>query len=259
MRSGAAPSRAMAPEASPHGFFSRHAVITKAPRARRVKVASHSGGQAGKTRSTGSPAGAERSIRKLIESGSGCARWSSSSTAITSSSGVATTRAVTPRPASVAIASVDGEVLRTVLRGEHVLPRPAEFDINKTTTTHVVGVALGKTVRRGADRLHVDAVDLEFQRRRRCPHQRAHPAVANGQPVLAALDRRRVIEVRARDQRAPFGLARRRMQGHGQAADTRGRKTTKQVHGVGPSRSVRRLAHNRHRTYMDKILRGLTA
>jgi hypothetical protein len=101
-----------------------------------------------------------------------------------------------------------GDVQQRVVHRQ-VLLRPAgrediatELDVDKAAAAHVVGVALEEAVGVAVDRLQIDAVDLELQRRCRRPDEASHPAVPERQPFLAARDGRVVDEIRFRDERA---------------------------------------------------------
>ena len=84
---------------------------------------------------------------------------------------------------------VHRQALAGAIGGEHVGARARELEIDETSASHVIGVALEKRSRVFVDGLDVDAVDLKFQRARGRPDERAHPPVADRDPFFTARHR----------------------------------------------------------------------
>ena len=78
--------------------------------------------------------------------GSGTARRSSTSIAMTSRSCHASIRALTPRRLHVEQPFVDGQVLAGAVCSEHVRAGAGELEIDKAGATHVVGVAFEEAI-----------------------------------------------------------------------------------------------------------------
>ena len=94
---------------------------------------------------------------------------------------------------------IDREVLLERARSEDVVAEVNEVDVHVAAAGKGIRMALGKAVGAAVLREDVHAVDLEFERGRRGPHQTAHAAVADRQAFLAASHGFVVSNIRSRD------------------------------------------------------------